>query len=187
MELEFEYAPRSVEGLNLHGSINYNRARYTDFPQAPCYAGQSIAQGCSIVLADGGVRQNLEGKPLSVAPRWTGTIGAAYDSSLGNGLKIGLNADLRYSSSYLASGFGNPLSRQGRYATLDAGVRIGSDDDRWEFALIGKNLTNRFYVTGVVDGPSTGGASGGLVAAPADQLGFGNVPRTVMAQITTRF
>ncbi|EQB17294.1 TonB-dependent receptor [Sphingobium lactosutens] len=187
VELEFEYAPRSVEGLNLHGSINYNRARYTDFPQAPCYAGQSIAQGCSIVLADGGVRQNLEGKPLSVAPRWTGTIGAAYDSSMGNGLKIGLNADLRYSSSYLASGFGNPLSRQGRYATLDAGVRIGSDDDRWEFALIGKNLTNRFYVTGVVDGPSTGGASGGLVAAPADQLGFGNVPRTVMAQITTRF
>lgn len=187
VELEFEYAPRAVEGLNLHGSINYNRARYTDFPQAPCYAGQSIAQGCSIVLAGGAVRQNLGGKPLSVAPSWTGTIGAAYDTVMGNGLKLGINADLRYSSSYLSSGFGNPLSRQSQYATLDAGVRIGSEDDRWEFALIGKNLTNRFYVTGVVDGPSTGGASGGLVAAPADQLGFGNVPRTVMAQVTTRF
>lgn len=187
VELEFEYAPRNMDGLNLHGSINYNRARYTDFPQAPCYAGQSVAEGCSIVLPGGGVRQDLGGKPLSVAPRWTGTIGASYDSSMGNGLKIGLNADLRYSSSYLASGFGNPDSRQSRYATLDAGIRIGSDDDRWEFAVIGKNLTNRFYVTGVVDGPSTGGASGGAVPAHADQLGFGTLPRTVMAQVTTRF
>lgn len=187
VELEFEYAPRNVEGLNLHGSINYNRARYTDFPQAPCYAGQSVAEGCSIVLPGGGVRQDLGGQPLSVAPRWTGTIGASYDSSMGNGLKIGLNADLRYSSSYLASGFGNPDSRQRRYATLDAGIRIGAEDDRWEFAVIGKNLTNRFYVTGVVDGPSTGGASGGAVPAHADQLGFGTLPRTVMAQVTTRF
>ena len=187
VELEFEYAPRNVEGLNLHGSINYNRARYTDFPQAPCYAGQSVAEGCSIVLPGGGVRQDLGGQPLSVAPRWTGTIGASYDSSMGNGLKIGLNADLRYSSSYLASGFGNPDSRQSRYATLDAGIRIGAEDDRWEFAVIGKNLTNRFYVTGVVDGPSTGGASGGAVPAHADQLGFGTLPRTVMAQVTTRF
>ncbi len=187
VELEFEFAPRSVDGLNLHGGINYNKATYTDFPQAPCYAGQSIAEGCSIVLAGGGVRQNLDGQVLSVAPKWTGTIGASYDRPVGNGLTLGLNADMRFSSSYLASGFGNPDSRQSKYATLDAGIRVGSEDERWQVALIGKNLTNRFYVSGVVDGPSTGGSAGTTTSAHADQLGFGTLPRTVMVQFSTKF
>ncbi|WP_375195032.1 TonB-dependent receptor [Sphingobium sp.] len=186
-ELEFEFAPRAVEGLNIHGSINYNKASYTNFPQAPCYAGQSQAEGCNIVLPGGGVRQNLNGKTLSVAPKWTGTLGASYDHAIGNGLMFGINADVRYSSSYLASGFGNPDSRQSKYATLDAGIRVGSEDERWQVAVIGKNLTNRFYVTGVVDGPSTGGASGGVTPAHADQLGFGTLPRTVMVQLSTKF
>ena len=186
-ELEFEFAPRAVEGLNLHGSINYNKAQYTNFPEAPCYAGQSQAEGCNIVLAGGGTRQNLDGKPLSVAPKWTGTIGASYDHLIGNGLMFGINADVRYSASYLASGFGNPDSRQSKYATIDAGIRVGAEDERWQVAVIGKNLTNRFYVTGVVDGPSTGGASGGATPAHADQLGFGTLPRTVMVQLSTKF
>lgn len=187
-ELEFEFAPRSIEGLNIRGSINYNKATYTNFPEAPCYAGQSQSEGCNIVLAGGGgFRQNLNGKTLSVAPKWTGTFGASYDHALGNGLVFGINADVRYSASYFASGFGNPDSRQSKYATLDAGIRVGSQDERWQVAAIGKNLTNRFYVTGVVDGPSTGGASGGVTPAHADQLGFGTLPRTVMVQLSTKF
>ncbi|MEY4722316.1 MAG: hypothetical protein RIQ46_2041, partial [Pseudomonadota bacterium] len=57
----------------------------------------------------------------------------------------------------------------------------------WQIALIGKNLTNRFYVTGVVDGPSTGTGSGGLTGTKADQLGFGTLPRTVKIEVTKRF
>lgn len=186
VELEFEYAPRSASGLNLHGSINYNRARYTDFPDAPCYAGQSQAEGCNVVVG-AALRQNLKSQPLSVAPEWTSTLGASYDMVLGNGMTLGLNADARYSDSYLASGFGTLDSRQGSYVTIDAGIRLGTQDERWQIALVGKNLTNRFYVTGAVDGPSTGGASGGLTSAHADQLGFGTLPRTVMLQVSTKF
>ncbi|CAH0354649.1 TonB-dependent receptor [Sphingobium sp. CECT 9361] len=186
VELEFEYAPRDVQGLNVHGSINYSRARYTSFPDAPCYAGQSQAEGCNVAVG-AAFRQNLKGQPLSVAPEWTGTIGASYDVSVGSNLLLGLNADARYSDSYLASGFGNADSRQSSYVTLDAGIRLSSADERWQVAVIGKNLTNRFYVTGAVDGPSTGGASGGTLAAHADQLGFGTMPRTVQIQVSTKF
>ncbi|WP_221796641.1 TonB-dependent receptor [Aquisediminimonas sediminicola] len=179
VEVEFEYAPRAVDGLNVHGTINYNRARYTNFPSAPCYAGESIAEGCSV---DGNTRQNLSGKPLSVAPKWTGSFGVGYDTAVSDGLKAGINVDARYSASYLASAFNNADSKQKSYVSLDAGVRIGAEDDNWQLALIGKNLTNKFYVSGVVDGPSTGG-----VGLHADQLGFGNVPRTVQVQVTKRF
>ncbi len=186
VEVDFEYAPAAVEGLNLRGSINYTDAEYTDFPQAPCYAGQTIAQGCTLV---GGIsaRQNLTGAPLSVAPEWTGTLGAAYTTPVGSNLELGFNADARYSGNYLASGFGNPLSEQDSYVTLDAGVRIGADDGNWQVALIGKNLTNQFFVTGAVDGPSTGSGTGTAAGVRADQLGFGNLPRTVMVELTKRF
>ena len=186
VELEFEYAPRSIEGLNLHGSINYTKARYTDFPSAPCYAGQTPAQGCTLI---GGIsaRQNLDGAPLSVAPEWTGAFGVGYETAAGEGLKLGFNVDTLYSSSYLASGFGNPFSRQGKYATLDAGIRFGAEDDNWQIAVIGKNLTNRFFVSGVVDGPSTGGGTGTAAGVRADQFGFGNLPRTVQVSVIKRF
>ncbi|MFN4136574.1 MAG: TonB-dependent receptor [Novosphingobium sp.] len=186
VEVDFEFAPRNVPGLNVHGSVNYTHARYTSFPQAPCYAGQTPAQGCTLI---GGLdaRQNLNGRPLSVAPEWTGAFGVGYETPVSDGYKFGLNVDTRFSSSYLASGFGNPFSRQGKYAVLDAGVRFAAEDDNWQIAVIGKNLTNRFFVTGVVDGPSTGGGTGTAGGIRADQLGFGNLPRTVQVQLTKRF
>lgn len=189
VELEFEFAPRAVDGLNVHGSINYNRARYSSFPAAPCYAGQSAAEGCNITVTDATgtfTRQNLSGASLSVAPEWTGSFGVSYDTLVGDGFKVGVSADARYSDSYLASAFGNADSRVGSYVALDASIRFGAEDDRWQVALIGKNLTNRFYVTGVVDGPSTPpvGSPPGL---HADQLGFGTLPRTVMLQLSTKF
>ena len=156
---------------------------------APCYAGETPTQGCNLVPAVGGnfTRQNLTGAPLSVAPRWTGVLGASYDHDLNATLKYGIAIDARYSGSYLSSAFGNPDSRQSRYVSLDASARIATIDDRFEVALIGKNLTNRFYVTGVVDGPSTGSGTGTPAGVHADQLGFGNIPRTVQIQFSTKF
>lgn len=184
VELEMEFAPRGLPGLDIHGSINYNKARYIDFPLAPCYAGQTPAEGCSLA---GNSRQDLTGMPLSVAPEWTGNLGINYVRDIGTDFKIGFNVDARYSDDYLASGFGNPISRQDSYITLDAGIRFGAQDDNWQLAVIGKNLTNEFYVTGVVDGPSTGGGTGTPGGFKADQLGFGSLPRTVMVEVTKRF
>ncbi|GGC19310.1 TonB-dependent receptor [Novosphingobium marinum] len=186
VEVEFEFAPRSVYGLNVYGSINYTEAEYTDFDEGPCYAGQTPAEGCT-PLGPITSRQNLTGTELSVAPEWTGNLGVSYDMAVGADYMIGFNADARYSGSYLASGFGNPLSKQDSYVTLDAGVRFGAEDGNWQIAVIGKNLTNEFYVTGVVDGPSTGGGTGTPDGIKADQLGFGSVPRTVMVELTKRF
>ncbi|WP_156680923.1 TonB-dependent receptor [Sphingomonas profundi] len=186
VEVEFEYAPRSIDGLNLHGSVNYNRARYTNFPLAPCYAGQRPSEGCFPISATS-FRQNLNGAPLANAPEWTGTLGASYDKVVGNGFRFGASVDARYNSSYIASGFGNDDSRQNKYVNLDASIRFGTEDDRYEIALIGKNLTNRFYVTGVVDGPSTGSGTGTLAGVHADQLGFATLPRTVQVQATFRY
>jgi len=189
-ELDFEFAPRAVRGLNIHGSVNYNNAHYTNFPEAPCYAGQSVAEGCNEVYTaalGAYTRQNLNGAALGMAPHWTGALGATYETEVSATLKAGLNVDTRYSSAYLVSGFGEGFSRNPSYAVFDAGVRFGAQDGNWEFAIIGKNLTNKQYINGGVDGPLTGSGTGTNNGVHADLMGFGATPRTVQFQISKSF
>ncbi len=185
-ELQLELAPRGAHGLSLHTIVNYNDAKYTKFI-GPCYAGQTPAQGCNIPTATLPF-QNLTGATLGMAPKVTGVAGGRWELLIpGRGLRLETSLDARYSASYVASSFNNPASRIGSYVSLDAGLRLFTADDKYEFALVGKNLTDRFYVTGVVDGPSTGGGTGTPAGVPADQLGFGNLPRTVQFQVAAHF
>ncbi|WP_221794442.1 TonB-dependent receptor [Aquisediminimonas sediminicola] len=198
VELEVEFAPRAIEGLNLRGSVNYNKARYGNVPNAPCYTGQKSTAGCNLLLlANGttrpiisgetGTNQNLKGSPTANAPLWTATLGASYETPVGNGLILGLSVDSRYSDNYLASAFGSPYTRQKAYVNLDASIRVKTEDTHWEFALIGKNLTDRWYATGGLDAPNTGSGTGTVNGIAGDQIGFANLPRTVQAQITFRY
>src|SRR5690554_6111569 len=185
VELELEYAPYAVPGLRLRGTLNYSKAQYLDFI-APCYSGQSIAAGCTIAPT-GQPLQDLSGVETAVAPEWTATAGISYDTEISAGLKLGTNVDVRYSDSYLGSGFGDPATRQSSYAVLDAGIRIGAEDDRWELALIGKNLTDKFYFTGGGSAPLTGSGTGTNAAVQSDAMGYGAFPRTVSLQATIRY
>lgn len=200
VELEFEYAPRALDGFNLRGSLNYNKARYGDAPGAPCYAGQTRANGCNLVFvpATGGTvpfnaaihtvanRQNLKGLPTANAPKWTGSLGASYEADLGAAL-LGLSLDARYSDDYLATAFGNPFTRQKSYTTLDGSITLKTPDERWQLSLVGKNLTNRWYFNGGNDAPNTGSGTGTTTGVLADQIGFAQSPRTIQAQVTFRY
>ena len=186
VEFEFEYAPRSIDGLTFHGTANYNRARYQNF-LAPCYSGQLPSQGCTLTGSAGAPFQDLSGKRTAVAPTWTGTLGFAYDRPITDTLKFGINVDARYSDSYTASSFANPLTSVHSYAVLDTSVRVGRDDSRWEVALIAKNLTNHFYFTGGGDAPLTGSGTGTTAGIGADQTGYGSLPRTVRLQLTVKY
>lgn len=175
VELELEYAPRAVSGLDFKLSANYNKARYADY-LAPCYAGQSAGQGCTLVV-NGVPYQSLDGKPTANAPAWSGALAVNYETAIGGGLATALGVNARYSDSYLASPFYNTVARQGSYVSLDASVRVKTEDDRYELALIGKNLTNRFIINGTID----------VVGTTRDQAGLVGLPRTVQLQGTVRF
>lgn len=198
VEIDFEYAPRAVTGFSVNGSLNYNKARYGN-AIAPCYGGQSLSNGCipgllvapipasgSTPARAGTPGQNLDGVATSDAPLWTATLGLKYEHAISSALKAGFGADGRYSASYLASPFGSPLSRQSRYVNVDAQVYVRTADERWELALLGKNLSNRFVVTGVTDASGSGIGTGTNANRIADQAGFGAMPRTIALQLTWR-
>ena len=60
-----------------------------------------------------------------------------------------------YSDSYVANANSQPRSRSPSYTLLDASVRIAQVDDRWEVALIGRNLSNEFYWVRAADNPTS--------------------------------
>jgi outer membrane receptor protein involved in Fe transport len=188
LEVDGEFAPRGAPGLTVRGSIAYLDAKYTDFAGAPCYAGQTPAMGCmAATAAIPYIHQDLKGVRTQLAPKWAGSLAVDYDTDISDTLRVGATVNLRYSDDYLVSPFGNPLDRQSSYALLDASVRLGTANDRWQLAVIGKNLTNRYVLNAAQDAPSTGAGTGTAAGVPADQYGFPAPPRTVAVQLTVRY
>jgi iron complex outermembrane receptor protein len=176
VELELAYTP-PVDGLTLRGGVYYNDAKYRDFANAQCYAGQTAEQGCVEIPGSTARGQDLSGQTVWRAPEWIYTAGVVYDRPLGEHLKLGLNADLRHVSEYYVSTSRNPGSIQDAYTAINAGVRLGAMDDRWTISLIGRNLTNEIFATLGTDKP---GGSGEVMAVAGE-------PRAVVLQLETRF
>lgn len=161
---------RATPELTLRGSVGYNHANYGSFPAAQCFTGQTAAEGCIAAV------QNLSGQPLSRAPLWNAFLGASYDHPLSGDMTLSLSADARYSSGYFITVNNNPYGKQGDYTTVNASARLEKAD--WEFAIIGKNLTNELYA--VLGGDKPLGPRGQVWAS----LGR---PREIVLQVTRHF
>lgn len=171
---------RTGAGLSLFAAGGYNRARYLQFPGAPCFLGQTAAEGCVPTRQPDGRlvnQQDLSGRILHRAPKWGINLGSVYETAVGAGLTLGLNADASYTSSYFGQENLAPASLQDSFWRLNAGARISSDAG-WELALIGRNLTNEYYITQGADQPL--GTKGSTTVV-------GPRPREVLIQGTFRF
>jgi iron complex outermembrane receptor protein len=136
-------------GLQVRGGLAYNRARYNVYT-APCWVGQTAALGCTINSVPGLAApdtQNLAGAQVPNAPEITANAGFEYEHGAGSGHKVGLSADVNYSDTYVTSSKNPPYSDPPAQAMIDASLRYGAEDDRWEVAFVGRNLSNRFYWT----------------------------------------
>lgn len=204
-ELNFEWAPDEVvDGLSVRGSLGYNDAHYTSFPAAPCWGGQSQAQGCNVFRFFDSARQeytqrpcntpgetcqaqNLAGRPTALAPEWVAALQANYEARLTENLQLALAASVNYSGSYMTSIVANPYSVQDAYATFDASVGLSNEAGSWELSLIGKNLTDEYVVVGSADAAGTGANTGLPGGVPSDLVGYINAPRTVELQLKVSF
>jgi iron complex outermembrane receptor protein len=179
--IEAEANYQVTDGLVLKAQAGYNHARYTDFPGAPSFRGQLASQGglvCKATAPFDCAQQDLTGRPLVFAPDWSGSVGVTYDVPVFNGWSLGLTSDLVFSSGYYTSLADDDRARQKAYQKVNASIRLYSDDDRWSFAVIGRNLGNKRTLGGTADKP--GGLSGDI---------FGNSlrAREITFQVTSRF
>jgi hypothetical protein len=146
------YRPEFVPGLGMNGSLTWNHARFKTLDKVPCYGGQTVEAGCNEVFSasannipglgalGGFTAQNQSGLPLVRAPLWESTFGFDYEHDIGNDMKLVVADTTQYSSKFL-TGLGRVYYQPSFFKT-DLSLTIQGPKDRWEFALIGKNLNN---------------------------------------------
>lgn len=188
IDFDVSFAPSAVPGLTLFGAVNYNRARYDKFPNAPCGNGQTAAQGCDQLLSDSTGRftaQDLSGRRLVKAPRWSANFSTDYDMTVGPDLTLALGANVTYSSKYSTVLVDLPGFEQKGYSMIGANAALRGRNDAWEVALVGRNLTNKFIASwctnsnlqnatvlgGQISGGTTQGAAGSDEGACSVQRG----------------
>jgi iron complex outermembrane receptor protein len=139
-------------GLTLRGGAAYTDAKYTDFKGAPCYAVQGPAQGC--VLIGGQRQQDLTGKPLAMAPKFTGNASIHYETEVS---AAGSTVFGQLSYSYRGRTFTaldlDPQSVQKGYGLVDAQLGFALPGDRMRAWIWGKNLTDKSFVEMIYDTP----------------------------------
>lgn len=149
LELETEW--QVIPELKLNFAASYNDAKFTSFETAQCWPGQPFSATptkgfCFEDPLTGGRYTDLTDEPLSRAPKYTLNGGFDFQTPVSDNLIFGLNGDVAWRDKYVTQEDHHPRAVQRSFAILNAGARIGTEDGKYEFALLGRNLTNKYYV-----------------------------------------
>lgn len=136
-----------LHGMRAFSNIAYNIGKYLNYPSAQCYVAQTVAQGCVQATINGTSAQvqNFDGRPLLRAPKWNLQAGVSFETNVSASWAFAMNSDISYTTGYYTDSTQDPLAYQGGFARVNAGIRLYSADDRYEIAVIGRNLANIYY------------------------------------------
>ena len=169
-----------TDNILLRGAGAYIDFEYTDFPNSQCYFGQPSAERypTNPDVCD------ATGKRREFTPEFQGNLGIDYTIHFSNGLQLVNTLDLIYSDDYLTTPSLDPRFTQDAYTKINARIALSDNSEKWELALIGKNLTDESiipYANGLpVASVVTRGTGSGYYA-------FYERPRSVAIQGTIRF
>lgn len=163
---EMEGSYRATDQLNLRGGFTYAHNRFRNyigqcyayaFPTGTTRATAVPPPGCSFATATAlTLQQDNDGKQPARAPDWSATAGFDFNVPF-NSVKVTLSGDTAYMGKYNASDTFSPYSVQDAFWRFNASVGLATIDDHWSATLVGRNLSNKYYVTYASD--RTGGAS----------------------------
>lgn len=125
---EFEGQAIFGEGFSSRATVGYIDAYYTAL---------DTSVGTSVTLAS----------KLPKTPMWKININPQYDVDLGDGMALEIQGAYTHVSSLYNNSLNTPLLKRPTLDLLDASIRVTFDDDRYEVALGGTNLTDKRYIT----------------------------------------
>lgn len=173
--VEADFRAAVADGFTISGAVAYLDFKFTNFTDGQCYYLQTPGAGGFC---------DYTGKRNALSPKWSGNLNLDYTTPVSSDMKVAVNLNADFSSSYIASANLDPRTRQDSYAKLGARLALAQVDDRWEVALIGRNLTNQRILQTASSMPlattitrNAGNAYNGIV----------DRPRTIAVQLTGRF
>ncbi|MBO9380762.1 TonB-dependent receptor [Sphingomonas histidinilytica] len=132
--IEWAVDAKLSNSLALHADVAYLDAKYRNYTNGSCTVLGSLTPGCI---------QDMSGKARGFSPKLSGSVSLNYNLALRDDLDLRIDPVVYFSSRYFQSATADPLLEQSGYAKVDLRVGIGPEDRKWEFAVIGKNLTDR--------------------------------------------
>ena len=97
----------------------------------------------------------FDGKPLSYAPEFSGTLDVVYEFPLSASLTGRVQSNLKYVGAYYLRPEALPIDREDGYTVVDAQVGVISDSG-WDAMLWARNLADEVYL---VDGQAGFGSN----------------------------
>jgi iron complex outermembrane receptor protein len=119
-----------LPGLLISSSFGYADAHYVHYNDAPPVSSSSDST------------QNLSGRPLELAPKWTASLVPAYMLPLPGPLRVTLGGDVLYRSQRYLDLDDDPEKLQKATLVYDARVTAATPADGWTVTLAGHNLTD---------------------------------------------
>lgn len=151
-EIDFQWLPEAVPFLMFRSSVGYADARYKSYPNGPCLG--DAPSSCT--------GQDLSGKRLPYAPRWTAAVAPNVFFPLGNGLIGSLGLDWVYRSSRYLDADIDERKKQRPTNLYNAFFIINDASRKWAINLGIRNLTDTRYYDQIVSQPL---APGNFVAS----------------------
>ena len=125
----------------------------------------------------------MNGSKRALAPENRANLGFNYNRMLNNGLELGMNANMKYSTKYKLNDV-IPDAYQPNYQTVDAGIYLSSPENGWKLALVGRNLNDEYVQTRGTDAPSTGGGTGTEAGFKGDRYAYVKPGRTIALKLS---
>lgn len=137
--LELDGQWLATDNLKFSGSAAFLDATYGEYKNTQCPIGPNgVKEDAACVDGQG----DLSGRRLERTPEVELNLSAAYNRDIANNLSLSAMVDMYYSSDlYVRQDF-SPNGLQDSFTKWNARLAIGHPDDNWEFALIGRNLTD---------------------------------------------
>lgn len=151
---ELDAAFTTAWGLSGNFSVAYLDARFTDYENGPCPAGQEPP--C-----------DLTDDRLSFAPFWKSSLSLNYFNDLWDWpINVLLGFDTLFEDEKLLQPDQDPIDEQGAFTTFNARLRLADDEERWAVQALLRNATDRHALDGSGDIPTLTGAHFGRAIAP---------------------
>lgn len=177
--VEFEMQLLPTPSLSLNASVAYLDAKFLNYPGAPCLAYETLAQ-CNSADPVSIAAHNIAGLPLQFAPKWSGNVGIEHRLDMGDyRLTTGVNGQFR-GDYFVADGYSPIWGVQDGWVKLDGRLQFGPRDDRWNVAVIGRNLTDKHTVGAALRFPTS-------ITDTARSINTMDEYRSVLIQGTVRF
>jgi outer membrane receptor protein involved in Fe transport len=134
-----------TDDWSMNGSLGYLDFEFDDFKNGQCNQGQAATS------ADG--LCDYTGQTNQYVADFSGNLGVSYEHPLTEDLLFKSTLDSQFTTSYNPSQNLDPRVEQSGYAIWNLRVGLGSADEKWEVALLGRNLTDREVVSYANDTP----------------------------------